>query len=123
MKNLPITPGLSVLPCDISVAEVIEVFDGRVDVIDSVQSKSDLLGALADILDFPRYWQSNWDSVEECLMDLSWLPPGPRVVVVADASRFADDDPDTFDIAIAVFARAARVHAQGRTPLHLYLLD
>jgi hypothetical protein len=35
---------------------------------------------LAEQLRFPGYFGRNWDAFEECVRDLSWLPPG-RVIL------------------------------------------
>jgi RNAse (barnase) inhibitor barstar len=44
--------------------------------------KQDLLRALATGLKFPDYFGYNWDALEECLNDLSWLGAMPRVVIL-----------------------------------------
>lgn len=47
-----------------------------------LRSKQKLLAVLADKLRFPNYFGWNWDALEECLRDLSWLPPGKAVEIV-----------------------------------------
>lgn len=42
----------------------------------SIRSKQKLLRTLAEELRFPAYFGHNWDALEECLRDLSWLPEG-----------------------------------------------
>lgn len=42
----------------------------------SIRSKQKLLRVLADQLKLPAYFGQNWDALEECLRDLSWLPAG-----------------------------------------------
>ena len=42
----------------------------------SIRSKQKLLRTLADQLQLPDYFGQNWDALEECLRDLSWLPAG-----------------------------------------------
>ncbi len=42
----------------------------------SIRSKQKLLRVLAHQLQFPAYFGYNWDALEECLRDLSWLPAG-----------------------------------------------
>jgi RNAse (barnase) inhibitor barstar len=42
----------------------------------SIRSKQKLLRTLADGLRLPDYFGHNWDALEECLRDLSWLPEG-----------------------------------------------
>jgi RNAse (barnase) inhibitor barstar len=45
-----------------------------------VRSKSDLLAVLASAGHFPDYFGSNWDALQDCLRDLSWI--GNRKVVI-----------------------------------------
>ena len=41
-----------------------------------IRSKQKLLRTLADQLQLPAYFGRNWDALEECLRNLSWLPAG-----------------------------------------------
>jgi RNAse (barnase) inhibitor barstar len=45
-----------------------------------VGSETELLDALANALRFPDYFGGNWDALNECINDLSWLPPGDVVL-------------------------------------------
>ncbi len=38
--------------------------------------ESTLVDSIAISLRFPDYFGQNWDAVDECLCDLSWLPTG-----------------------------------------------
>ena len=51
-----------------------------------ISSKAALLAVLAEQLRFPGYFGWNWDGFEECVRDLSWLPPG-RVILRQSISR------------------------------------
>lgn len=42
----------------------------------SIRSKQKLLRTLASGLRFPSYFGHNWDALEECLRDFSWLSTG-----------------------------------------------
>lgn len=44
-----------------------------VDVPANLCSKNDLLEFLGQALGFPDYFGSNWDALEECLKDLTWV--------------------------------------------------
>lgn len=46
-----------------------------------LRSKAELLSALANAGRFPDYFGENWDALQECLGDLSWIE-NRRVVVV-----------------------------------------
>jgi RNAse (barnase) inhibitor barstar len=49
-----------------------------------IKSKPDLLDALSTALCFPDYFGRNWDALEECICDLSWLPDGNIVLTHRD---------------------------------------
>lgn len=53
-----------------------------------VRSKVKLLGMLARQLRFPRYFGWNWDALEECLRDLSWLGEPRKIVIVHESLPF-----------------------------------
>jgi hypothetical protein len=56
-----------------------------------LRRKADLLRALAIGLKFPDYFGWNWDALDECMRDLSWLPD-PGGVVLAHKQLPLDDD-------------------------------
>ena len=45
-----------------------------------ISHKEELFAQLATRLRFPAYFGHNWDSLEECLRDFSWLA-APRIVI------------------------------------------
>jgi hypothetical protein len=47
-------------------------------------SKNDLLAALASAGRFPDYFGGNWDALQDCLHDLSWISNRKVVVVRSD---------------------------------------
>jgi RNAse (barnase) inhibitor barstar len=49
-----------------------------------LESKQSLLKALDEILGLPDYFGQNWDALEECLLDLRWMPPGPLALLHED---------------------------------------
>lgn len=50
-----------------------------------VTRKDRLLNKIARGLDFPSYFGGNWDALDECLRDLSWLDGVTEVVLLHDA--------------------------------------
>jgi barstar (barnase inhibitor) len=59
--------------------------DGR------LRRKGDVLRALASGLKFPWYFGQNWDALDECLNDLSWLGEPSSVVLVHKYTPLADE--------------------------------
>jgi RNAse (barnase) inhibitor barstar len=55
-----------------------------------IASKQSLLSTLAQQLVFPDYFGWNWDALEECIRDLSWLPAGEVVLIHADVPLLND---------------------------------
>lgn len=47
-----------------------------------IDRKSMLLRSLAQQLKFPDYFGNNFDALEECLKDFSWLPGCRQVVII-----------------------------------------
>lgn len=49
-----------------------------------IRSKDELLAALASAGNFPSYFGENWDALQDCLRDLSWISNRKVVVVHSD---------------------------------------
>ena len=79
------------------------------------RGKEKLLSVLAAKLRFPGYFGHNWDALEECLRDLSWLGDQPRVVIVHEALPFSSAG-ETLSIYQVILADAVAVHRQRGTP-------
>lgn len=54
--------------------------------------KAELLARVARSLEFPEWFGSNWDALEDCLTDLSWLEGDGHVLLLDDAGSLAADD-------------------------------
>ena len=70
-----------------------------------IKSKKDLLLALRDGLRLPEYFGGNWDALEECLKDLSWIPEKRVVIVHDDVPALSPKDAWTY---LAILSDAAR---------------
>lgn len=57
-----------------------------------LRRKQDLLRALATGLKLPKYFGHNWDALEECLRDLSWMPADASIVLLHEQLPLADED-------------------------------
>lgn len=57
-----------------------------------VLKKDQLLNALYYLLGLPGYFGFNWDALDECLRDLSWIPEEKVVLVHDRLPKLSDDD-------------------------------
>jgi hypothetical protein len=86
-----------------------------------VASKAQLLDEFARALEFPGWVGRNWDALADALGDLSWLPPGAKVVVWAGADAFQIQRPAAYRTALEVLRDAAERSAVSGRPLTILL--
>jgi hypothetical protein len=74
--------------------------------------KTELLARVARGLEFPDWFGGNWDALEDCLTDLSWLEADGYVLLIDTAGGLAADD---FGVFADVLASSAQYWAgRGR---------
>jgi hypothetical protein len=86
-----------------------------------------MLSKLAEALEFPAWFGGNWDALEDCLTDLSWLNAAGHVLLIEGAAGAPADDlgvlEDVLAAAAAHWAERGRpffaVFVGGRTALAL----
>ena len=71
--------------------EIELVLDGE-----KLKNKEQLLMALKEGLCFPDYFGFNWDALQDCITDLSWLQGIVKVdVVIKNSSKLLNDEDDS----------------------------
>lgn len=53
----------------------------------TIKTEEDLFAAVATALQFPAYFGRNWDALDECLRDMTWLPSKGYVLIVRDVGQ------------------------------------
>lgn len=102
-------------------AEFIAAGDRVVQVPAGLHDPRDLFDAFDAALDFPAYFGSNWDALEECLRDLSWL--AERRVVVWHADLPFEDESANRQTYLDVLREVLLARREdGRTPELIVLL-
>ena len=94
----------------------------RAHLVRAAGSKAEFLDAVAAALDFPGWTGRNWDALADAVTDLSWLPPGPHVLVWSAPERLRTADPGAYETAVDVLAEAAQGSAGSARPLTVLLV-
>ena len=81
--------------------------------------KAAILEAIAAALAFPSWFGGNWDALEDCLTDLSWLEADGHVIAFAGLGAPGDD----VGILADVLSSAASFWAERGKPFFAVLED
>jgi len=81
-----------------------------------VDDKDGVLAALAAGLRFPDWFGDNWDALQDCLDDLSWLPAAGYLLLIDHGDALQDAAPGDFATLLDILDEAARRHAANGMP-------
>jgi RNAse (barnase) inhibitor barstar len=70
---------------------------------------------------FPDYFGYNWNAVDECIQDLSWLPAKGYCCFLLNSNEFESFDKEEFDIMLQVFESACEAWKRESIPFKLIL--
>ncbi len=82
--------------------------------------KQALMQRIAGALQFPSWFGANWDALEDCLGDLSWLKAGGHILLFEGA---ADLPADERGILLDILASAAANWTERGRPFFAVFLD
>jgi Barstar (barnase inhibitor) len=85
-------------------------------------TKAELLDGFARALQFPGWVGRNWDALADALGDLSWLPPGAKVVVWVGADALRARQPAAYRTALDVLRDGAERSMVSGRPLTVLLV-
>jgi RNAse (barnase) inhibitor barstar len=78
----------------------------RVD-LSGARDKQSLLDAIARSLEFPDWFGGNWDALEDCLIDLSWIKARGYFMLLDNCGELAKYAPRELAKSIEVFESVA----------------
>ena len=84
---------------------------------DHIRHKSEFLTAMGQAFQFPDYFGHNWDALEECLLDLSWLPASGYVLLYNRPNRLMHTSPDEWTTARLLLEEAVAHWHRAGAPL------
>lgn len=86
----------------------------------AARDKTTLLAAVARALQFPEWFGGNWDALDDCLGDLSWLPARGYLVLLEHGDGLRRADPASYSAALAIFAEASRAWREQGTAFWVF---
>lgn len=90
--------------------------------IPAVRNKSSLMAAFATAAALPDWFGRNWDSLEECLLDLPTPHRGGVVVELSEPALLSRHDPDAWRTLLALMEDVAAAW-QARGGLFVVLVE
>ena len=63
-----------------------------------MKNKERLLDEFASAFQFPDYFGENWDALDDCITDFSWLKEKKYVLVIADLNLVLSEIPNKYEI-------------------------
>lgn len=87
-----------------------------------IHAKKDLLSAVAREFRFPSYFGGNWDALDECLRDLSWLEKKASILLVRHADALWRNHAFQAGKLCEIWLSAAEEWARENVPFHLIFL-
>ena len=104
----------------------LELFEGKLENClklrcdaSGVGSEEDLFDLLAVSLKFPDYFGNNWDALDECLVDMEWMPSSGYLLVVSGARQLWSKAPSLAGKLVSAWLAAATTWASEDVPFHL----
>jgi hypothetical protein len=72
-----------------------------------IRNKGEFLVMAAAALQFPDYFGGNWDAFEEVVTDVDWIGAEGYLILLSDATDFAEASRDEFDTFLEIMRDAA----------------
>ena len=87
------------------------------------RGKSGLFDAFSKTLKFPRHCGRNWDALNDCLTDLTWLDGTSWVLILANCKPFVAKYQADFDVAVELLEDVAVSWQEDGKPFWLFIPD
>jgi RNAse (barnase) inhibitor barstar len=94
----------------------LKVFEGSVA---DIKTDKDLFSVVASAMQFPDYFGSNWDALDECLIDMNWLPADGYLLFLRDADKGWSQNPYILGRFVTTWLEASKYWIEEKKPFHL----
>ncbi|MDH4190699.1 MAG: barstar family protein [Betaproteobacteria bacterium] len=86
-------------------------------------AKEEVIRRIAAALDFPDWFDPNWDALQDCLCDLSWRESTATRLLIKDADELLADNPGDWATLLDVLTESAQFWAAQELPFFVLLAD
>jgi RNAse (barnase) inhibitor barstar len=83
--------------------------------------KLKFLEQIAKTFRFPSYFGKNWDALNDCITDLSWLDGAGWVLLLTHCRDFAAEHEDSFTTALTLLSSTAKHWRTRRKPFWVFV--
>lgn len=90
--------------------------------VSKVSSKQDFFHLLCREMNFPDYFGMNWDALDDCLSDLSWLDGNGYVLCLKGADHFWQNSFSTAGTFVELWLSSAEFWHKKGVSFHLVFL-
>ena len=87
--------------------------------LSEVRTDHDLFAVVSAAMQFPEYFGSNWDALDECLGDMDWLPSEGYLLVLRDAAKGWSQSAYTMGRFVKSWLEASEYWVENKTSFHL----
>jgi len=87
--------------------------------IADVTTDAQLFAAIASAMQFPDYFGSNWDALDECLCDMDWLPAEGYLLILRNSTKGWSQNPYVLGRFVTTWLEASAYWAEEKIPFHL----
>lgn len=85
------------------------------------RGKAGLLDKFAKMLKFPRHFGRNWDALNDCLSDLSWLNDKGWILILLRADSFAEKNKEAFHTLLDVIEGVVDYWREPNKPFGVFV--
>jgi RNAse (barnase) inhibitor barstar len=88
---------------------------------ETINDKESFLKAISSLMQFPDYFQLNWDSFEECMLDKFFNATKGCTFFYQNCSNFLDNKPEQWETALEVLDAVVKSLKQENIDLIIFL--
>jgi RNAse (barnase) inhibitor barstar len=104
----------------VAAAKTLGLHVGKLDLA-KTRGKGGLLDEFAKTLKFPRPFGRNWDALNDCLSDLSWLGGKGWVLLLLRADSFAETNEEAFHTVLDVLEGVVEYWREQKKPFWVFV--